>query len=44
MPIEFGLSFHRARQLVVDRIQERGSHELCDSAFHPQKSEQLHVF
>jgi hypothetical protein len=38
MPIEFGLSFHHARQLVVGRIRERGSHELCDSACHPQKS------
>ena len=44
MPIEFGLSFHRVRQLVVGRIQERGSHELCDSACRLQKSEQLPAF
>ena len=44
MPIEFGLSFHRAHQLVAGRIQERGSHELCDSACRPQKSAQLHAF
>lgn len=38
MPIEFRLSFHRVRQLVVGRIRERGSRELCDNAYHLRKS------
>lgn len=38
MPTEFELARRHVHQLVVGRIRERGSRELCDSACRPRKS------